>query len=61
MRTALGKAVRLRGAALQFALFEFRIDHDVVLEAVKQDSSWLKYDQIRKVAGTQYGKHRQAN
>lgn len=31
------KAVRARGAALQFAPFEFRIDHDVVLEAVKQD------------------------
>ena len=33
----LGEAVRARGAALQFALFEFRMDHDVVLEAVKQD------------------------
>ena len=32
-----GEAVRARGAALQFALFEFRMDHDVVLEAVKQD------------------------
>eukprot|EP00438_Fugacium_kawagutii_P009305 Skav235255 [mRNA] locus=scaffold3995:377463:393480:+ [translate_table: standard] len=48
-------AVRARGAALQFALFEFRIDHDVVLEAVKQDSSWLC-----KVAGSQasISKHR---
>ena len=34
----LQKAVHLRGAALQFAPFEFRMDHDVVLEAVKQDA-----------------------
>ena len=33
----LGEAVCARGAALQFALFEFRMDHDVVFEAVKQD------------------------
>lgn len=31
------EAVQARGAALQFASFEFRNDHDVVLEAVKQE------------------------